>query len=285
MTTCFQFFKIVLFHFKSWCKTKMTSSEKFCLKWNDFQENIACSFNGLREDPDFSDVTLVCEENNQIEAHKVILSACSPLLSSMLKRNKHSHPLIYMRGLKSKDLVSIMDFIYHGEANIYQEDLDAFLALAEELQLKGLTGSNEEKVDNDTIKTTVAQTKFGKPMPKQEITLNTEQSTINHEYMVNDHANQLSVPSEVNTGLNQFEFGNGDLEGKISSMMESINDGEYRWKCTVCGKLGKKRQTTSRHVESHLEGVSHPCNLCDKVSRSSNALRVHIQSYHLNYYN
>ena len=52
--------------------------------------------------------------------------------------------MIYMRGLKAKDLVAIVDFIYHGEANIYQEDLDGFLALAEDLQLKGLAGSDSE---------------------------------------------------------------------------------------------------------------------------------------------
>ena len=44
--------------------------------------------------------------------------------------------MLYMRGIKAGDLVAIVDFIYHGEANIYQEDLDGFLALAEELVCK-----------------------------------------------------------------------------------------------------------------------------------------------------
>ena len=112
----------------------MTSpSEKFCLKWNDFQQNIIGSFSELRMDTDFSDVTLVCEEDQSIEAHRIILTACSPFFSTVLKRNKHSHPMIYMRGWKAKDLAAIVDFIYLGEANVYQEDLDVFLALAEEL--------------------------------------------------------------------------------------------------------------------------------------------------------
>ena len=102
----------------------------------------------LREDLDFSDVTLVCEEDKQIKAHRVILSAYSPFFSTVLKWTKHSHPMIYMRGLKSKDLVAIVNYIYHGEANIYQEDLDDFLALAEELQLKGLAGSTNRDIGN-----------------------------------------------------------------------------------------------------------------------------------------
>ena len=92
--------------------------EKLCLKWNDFQQNILSSYQELRNDSEFSDVTLVCEENLQIEAHRIILSACSPLFSTMLKRNNNYNPIIYMMGVKAKDLVAIVDFIYHGEANI-----------------------------------------------------------------------------------------------------------------------------------------------------------------------
>ena len=122
----------------------MTSSEKFCLKWNDFQKNIFNSYQDLRKTSDFFDVTLVCDESHQVEAHRLILSSCSPFFNTVLKKNKNSHPMIYMRGLKRKDLDAIVDFIYHGEANIYQEDLDTFLALAEELQLKGLAQSGDE---------------------------------------------------------------------------------------------------------------------------------------------
>jgi hypothetical protein len=89
------------------------TSEKFCLKWNDFQNNIISSYQELRKELDFSDVTLVCEEDHQVEAHKIILTACSPFFSNILKRNKHPHPMLYMRGMKAKDLVAIVDFIYH----------------------------------------------------------------------------------------------------------------------------------------------------------------------------
>ena len=64
----------------------MTSSEKFCLKWNDFHQNMANSYKDLRSDKDFTDVTLVCDDNQQIEAHKFILSACSPFFSSLFRR-------------------------------------------------------------------------------------------------------------------------------------------------------------------------------------------------------
>ena len=69
-------------------------SEKLCLQWNDFQENIKGAFGNLREDNDFADVTLACEDGQQVEAHKVILASSSPFFQMLLRRNKHPHPLI-----------------------------------------------------------------------------------------------------------------------------------------------------------------------------------------------
>ena len=54
-------------------KNMSTMSEKLCLKWNDFQDNINATFGKLRNDQEFSDVTLACEDGQQVEAHKVIV--------------------------------------------------------------------------------------------------------------------------------------------------------------------------------------------------------------------
>ena len=51
-----------------------------------------------------------------------------------------------MRGMKSEDLVAIIDFLYLGEANVHQDNLDSFLSVANELKLKGLT----EELENPT---------------------------------------------------------------------------------------------------------------------------------------
>ena len=123
----------------------MNTSEKLCLQWNDFKENINSAFGRLRDDKDFTDVTLACEDGQQGEAHKAVLIASSPFFLNILKRNKHPHPLIYMKGVKSENLVAMVDFFYHGEANVFQENLDSFLVLAEEFQLKGMRGNQTKK--------------------------------------------------------------------------------------------------------------------------------------------
>ena len=109
-------------HSEGFSQPKMGSAEKFCLRWNDFESNISSAFRELREDKDFFDVTLACEDD-QIQAHKVILSACSPFFRAVLKRNRHEHPLLYLKGVKFIDLVSVLNFMYHGEVNVALPEL------------------------------------------------------------------------------------------------------------------------------------------------------------------
>ena len=116
----------------------MNNSEKFSLKWNDFESNISSAFSELREEKELFDVTLVCEDN-QIEAHKVVISACSPFFRSILKKTQHSHPLLYLRGVPYSELASVLQFMYRGEVSVAQEHLNSFLSTAEDLKVKGLS--------------------------------------------------------------------------------------------------------------------------------------------------
>merc|ERR1711892_203033 len=125
-------------------RIKMGDTEKFCLRWNDFESNISAAFCELREDKDFFDVTLACDDD-QMQAHKVILSACSPFFRSILRRNKHEHPLLYLKGVKYTDLVSVLNFMYQGEVNVAQEELNSFLAVAEDLQVRGLSQKSSSR--------------------------------------------------------------------------------------------------------------------------------------------
>jgi len=127
-------------------------TEKFCLKWNDFEANISHAFRDIRDTKDFLDVTLVCETDEQLQAHKVILSACSPFFRKILARNPHQHPLLYLKGVKFGDLQSVLNFMYHGEVNVAQDELNSFLAVAEELKVKGLTQNNSSSNNTNNVK-------------------------------------------------------------------------------------------------------------------------------------
>ena len=108
------------------------------MKWNDFQANVTSSFRKLRTADDFYDVTLVSDDQKQATAHKIVLSASSEYFKNILKSNKHSHPMICLPGVNSNEMNSILDYIYNGEVQIYQENLDKFLDVAQRFHIEGL---------------------------------------------------------------------------------------------------------------------------------------------------
>ena len=255
-------------------------SEKLCLQWNDFNENVNSAFQKLRGGKEFTDVTLVCEDGQEMEAHKVILASSSPFFEKILHNSKHINPLIYLRGFQSKDLVSILD-LYFGEANVYQVDLDSFLAIAEEIQLKGLTGQtiatdlvveqeNPIHKRNDEVKKSTSRQMDQKPKANAPYT-----------------STAVVIPCEISADLKA-------LNEKVKSMMEKgqkmipagkqTRDGTPRQEtsriCKMCGKEGSMTLIRNHIETNHLEGVSIPCGLCDKAFSSRPALSMHKSRSH-----
>ena len=118
--------------------------EKFSLKWNDFQTTVSQSYKTLRKEKNFNDVTLISEDQKQIQSHKVVLAACSDFFKSILEVNIHSNPLIYLSGINSTNLQFVMDYIYEGEVKLFQEQLDSFLSTAQKLMIAGLLSKNDQ---------------------------------------------------------------------------------------------------------------------------------------------
>ncbi|XP_044267599.1 protein abrupt-like [Tribolium madens] len=118
------------------------TSKQFCLKWNNFQNNILHAFESLQNTEDLTDVTLTCEGIN-VKAHKFILSACSPYFRTVFKENPCSHPIIILKDVLYTDLIAIINFMYHGEVLVSEEQLASFLQTAKLLQVSGLNTTNE----------------------------------------------------------------------------------------------------------------------------------------------
>ena len=248
-------------------------SEQLCVQWSDFKDNIISSFGILRKENDFTDVTLVSGEGHQVDSHKVVLSSGSPVFKNILKGNKHSHPLIYMRGLKSDDLFAILDFLYSGEANVPQENLESFLANAEELQVMGLAGNaNHKKVEQreepeikvPDIAESILKEEEGLPNPLA-MPNTSELPPEKCESATNIPTPSLALPKDISGKREK-------VDEHINSMMENIfprknTHGNILYACKVCGKEDSKSHMKS-HIESrHLEGVSIPCKFCEMTFR------------------
>ena len=132
----------------------MQGPEKISVKLHNFDQNIKSLFSRLRHDVHFTDVTLASGDGHRIVAHKIVLVSLSPFFMKILEGDQHCHnPLIYMRGLSSDNLTSLVDFLYLGEVKIHLENLEAFLNLAEELQLSGFSTTKGFTTTNSDAET------------------------------------------------------------------------------------------------------------------------------------
>jgi len=108
-----------------------------------FDKYVLNALKDMRVEKDFCDVTLVCGNGHQLLAHKLILSAYSPFFHNLLRMNPHPHPLIYLRGASYTDVQAILDYMYMGEANVASKNVDSFVTLAKDLEIKGLEKNYE----------------------------------------------------------------------------------------------------------------------------------------------
>ena len=181
--------------------------------------------------------------------------------------------------MKSEVLLAIVDFLYHGESNVFQENLDSFLAIAEELQLKGLMGKTDEKAedyreDEKSLPPTCSPATV--KIPKTAVQRQAPNRNI-HDLGEN---RTLAIP-----GNNSGDF--EELDERVKSMMEKsqnkyANGQRLADRCKVCGKEGMSNAIKDHIEANHLEGIVIPCNLCDKTFRSRDSLRQHHRRQHKN---
>ena len=221
------------------------------------------------------DVTLVCDDDIQIKAHKNILSVSSNFFRNILRKNPHPHPLIYLKGLKHSDLVDLVEFMYSGKVEIAQANLESFLASAQDLKVKGLfdmqnnsilnmaKGSNASKKKVDVDVDADGDLSYGNAdeivMPSEDFDMNT--STTNVETLpINTSLEESSITfkSEGSTSVMRDSNPMGDFD---TAEMMDINE--------------KKVSLIKNHVETHIDGISVDCSVCGKSYRSKSVLSAH----------
>merc|ERR1712026_319542 len=113
--------------------------------WQTFSEHLQQMLKSLHQHQLYSDVILVSDDQTQFKAHKIVLSACSPVFKKIIDNNPSQHPLIYLSGIQSYELESILQFMYIGEARCYQERMGEFVKVAKDLEVKEISKDLEVK--------------------------------------------------------------------------------------------------------------------------------------------
>ena len=110
----------------------------------------------LRDENQFFDVTLICEDGVVVSAHKLVLASHSDrfkqILSQLTFSTSGSHHCVYLTGVTGQDLADVLEFMYVGEAKISQDRLVRFLGVAQQLHVNGLVdGSSSSSSSESTI--------------------------------------------------------------------------------------------------------------------------------------
>eukprot|EP00092_Neocalanus_flemingeri_P041993 GFUD01045742.1.p1 GENE.GFUD01045742.1~~GFUD01045742.1.p1 ORF type:complete len:286 (-),score=64.42 GFUD01045742.1:38-865(-) len=240
----------------------------FNLSWPQFGKCAENTFKQLLDNTDFTDVTLACEDGKQINTHKVVLSSSSPIFNQILKHNSFQNPFIYLKGVKYSDLRAIIRFIYLGETQIEQDNLEVFLAVARDLEVKGLADNmfDENVLKNKEVtkgyNCDAIGTDFETTWKETEAT-----NDLNNEFTADEKAKHVKDNFTTGSSLNQHMLTlNDDLDMKV----EMRDDLEIK-DCHVNGE----NKPNLINFDGKFE-----CNLCDYVSVSSANLRRHERYKH-----
>ena len=246
--------------------------EKYSLTWHTYSDHLKSMMKEMMMNDDFADVILVTEDKKQIKANLNILRACSPVFRDILKKDKNSGQIMYLRGIDYHEMESIMQFIYLGEATFYEERIDELLAVAKSLEIKELCNARPKTSDEPDEK----------PLPCFPVT---QTEKVEEQTVVSDHKRKPATQvKEVGISINgkcecvhchKMYFSKGALHEHIQSAHLGV-----KYACDQCDQQFTTKSNLAVHIQSKHEGVKWACVLCDHQFTRQSSLIAHIQSKH-----
>ena len=229
--------------------------QQFNFNWNAYNEHFKEMMLNLLQSNESSDVMLVCEDKTKFKAHKFVLNACSPVFQSIISDLPQRDPIIFLRGIQSQEIKSILQFMYLGQATFFHDRMNDFLNVAKSLEIKEI--SKDVDFDNtEQLQEKECEQNF-KTDDGHEI-----ENISNSNNFVEDTSNNVVEEEQINN--------------KIRSYRNEAN----QYPCEKCDKHFTNRQNLYRHFKSAHMGVKYPCDDCEFKGTTRKDLERHIQSVH-----
>jgi len=230
----------------------MAQEDILGVKWNFYYESIFSMIQGLTNEDPFSDVTVVSgDELLDYQVHKFVLSAVSPVFKEILMNNPHEHPLIYLSDVRERELQFLLQLIYYGRTTVYDSQLDAFLKVLEDFQLREIELPIRRKTQH---------------FPKNYRSLSPDKEHSESKKENNKEAARRKLRRRNN-------------KKQSGEMVARIND-LGRFACDECDASYPRRSDLKRHKETKHEGVRYECDRCDYKATQIVHLKTHQESTH-----
>ena len=242
----------------------MSPQEKYNMKWHTYPDHLKEMLHNMRTSDNFTDVTLVCDDQKEIKAHKVVLSACSSVFNSIF--TQHNLPLIYLRGIQHVEMESILQFIYLGQTSFYQERIKEFLKVAKDLDIKLLNKDVEYQESTTQVIDKEKNEYEEQEASSMEVNISNNQNDEIGDTLDKDMMNNSSEEATEHRENNLEDFEVGKFVCKLT--------------CNLCNAKFNIRKTLQSHIQSAHEGLRYKCNPCDKMYTSNSTLWSHIKAVH-----
>ena len=268
--------------------------EKYNLTWHSYSDHLKSMMKELMMNEDFADVTLVTEDKKQIKANSNILSACSSVFKDILKKDKNSRTIMYLRGVQYSELESIMHFIYLGEATFFEERMDEFLSVAKSLEIKEL--ANNENQSN--FKPPSEQSRSADFAVEQTVisdNIHKQDQQQRHENVVRDPEKYKCDKCQKTYSSNSNLYIHKQTGCVTISTMSNLPAVSYtqtsdqptptvhqgsRYACNQCDYQAKTQSNLTIHIQSKHEGVKYACDKCDYQATQKGSLTRHLKTKH-----
>ena len=268
--------------------------------WNSYSDHVTSMLRELMASNEYTDVTLVCADKVVIQAHKIVLSACSQFFNNILKGTFEAKPIIYLKGIQSSEINYLLQFIYNGETSFPQDLTNSFINAANELEIKAFSNDNLcTKVDKDEPQPEVVEEYQGNQtnnMQQQDVN-NIGESKSSDSIDIPKPRQKTSEPAhparkmradfptnEENVGINHnYEIMSVSLEEEdqlndntVLKQHDSIRH-EDKSKCEVCGFITSKTHKGEVPIMIHkITKHGHKlCSKCEHVTATQEELIEH----------
>ena len=214
--------------------------ENIKLNWDKCPENLLNNLKTLWSDNGFNDVTLAFDDESQFNVNRTLLAALSPHLKSILRKVQGHKPWLYMFGLDSSLVKSLLDFVFFGEINIEKDKLEGFVKIANKLQIDGFTFEGQQ----------------------------TDYYRKNEEYL-EDQEEIIDLINEYKTTV-KSEDKNKDMELTENSLLNESNS--FPTSPTV--------NSDSQIHTNYKTGTKYSCNKCERKFKTHLWLKQHESKKH-----
>ena len=229
--------------------------ESFNFTRREFDENACSTIRNLFEDKLFSDITILSEDGEEMKLHRAILASSSAFFGNILSRIKQRDPLIFLKGIQIKELQAIIRFIYLGQAEVSQQDLNSFMDAAKCLQISGLSDDDDSRALDSSSNHQGASSSSDRPPISKRVRFSLEDNQniiFEPTEQLNDFIEKEEMEQQVETRYNRTEvekIKSEEMQDFQKNTTEMTTKETVKYSCDSCNQTYIKQDNLQRHLK------------------------------------